>query len=305
MGTPDFAVPTLQYLSDSGVRIAGVYTQPDRPSGRGKRTVKSPVKLLAERLVLPVFQPETLSTEEARSELEALRPDAIIVAAYGLILPGWTLSLPAHGALNVHPSLLPRHRGPAPVANAILEGDKETGVTVMLVEPEVDSGPILRTCQVPIVSSDTTGQLTEKLAKIGGELLVETLRDWTAGLINPQPQDHSLATFSRKATKADGKIDWTLPAAKIDRRIRAYHPWPGSFTTWSGRRLKIIEATPTGDEVDEPGLVSRGSVDTFVQTGRGHLALKTVQPEGRRPMDIKSFLAGCPDFVGAVLGQAI
>ena len=235
-------------------------------------------------------------------ELEALRPDAIVIAAYGLILPDWTLALPTDGALNVHPSLLPRHRGPAPVANAILEGDQETGVTIMLVEPEVDSGPILRAVRVAIDPSETTGRMTERLSKIGGELLVETLRDWTAGLIDPQPQDHSRATFSRKATKADARIDWTLPAEVIDRRIRAYHPWPGSFTTWSGRRLKILEAHPTGDEVCRPGIVSRGSTGILVQTGSGQLTLKKVQPEGRRPMDMSAFLAGHPDFVGATLG---
>lgn len=302
MGTPDFAVPALQSLADNRAQIVGVYTQPDRPSGRGKKTTKSPVKLLAETRGLPVFQPETLSTGEARSDLEALRPDVIVVAAYGLILPDWTLALPTHGALNVHPSLLPRHRGPAPVANAILEGDEQTGVTVMLVKPEVDSGPILRVVKVAIDPSQTTSRLTQRLSKIGGELLVETLRDWTAGLITPTPQDHSRATFSRKATKADGRIDWTLPSEVIDRRIRAFHPWPGSFTTWSGRRLKIIEAHPSGDDVGQPGLVSRGPAGILVQTGRGHMALHTVQPEGRRPMDIMSFLAGHPDFVGAVLG---
>lgn len=302
MGTPDFAVPTLQSLAEGGAQIVGVYTQPDRPSGRGKKTTKSPVKLLAERLVLPVYQPETLSADDARSELEALRPDAIIVAAYGLILPNWSLTLPAHGALNVHPSLLPRHRGPAPVANAILEGDEETGVTVMLVEPDVDSGPILRTVKMLIDPSETTGRLTDRLAKIGGHLLVETLRDWICGLINPRPQDHSLATFSRKATKADGKVDWSLSAAEIVRRIRAYHPWPGSFTTWLGLRLKIIEAAPAGDETGKPGLVSRGPGGTFVQTGGGHLALKIIQPEGRRPMDITAFVAGHPDVIGAELG---
>ncbi len=302
MGTPDFAVPTLQCLADCGANIVGVYTQPDHPSGRGKKTTKSHVKILAEYLGLPIFQPATLSTTEARTELESLRPDAIVVAAYGLILPGWTLTLPTHGALNVHPSLLPRHRGPAPVANAILEGDEETGVTIMLVEPEVDSGPILRTAKVPLGPTETTGRLTERLSKIGGQLLVETLRDWTAGMIAPQPQDHPRATFSRKAAKADGKIDWTLPAEVIDRRIRAYHPWPGSFTVWSGRRLKIIDAAPVGDETGKPGLVSRGPGAILVQTGRGHLALKTVQPEGRRPMDITAFLPGHPDFVGVVLG---
>ena len=175
-------------------------------------------------------------------------------------------------------------------------------MTIMLIEPEVDSGPILRAVKAPIEPSETTGKLTERLAIIGGRLLVETLRDWTASRIAPKPQDHALATFSRKATRADGQIDWTLPAEVIDRRIRAYHPWPGSFTTWSGRRLKIIEAAPSGDDVGEPGLVSRSPGGILVQTGRGHIALNTIQPEGRRPMDIKAFLAGHPDFLGAVLG---
>ena len=214
---PDFAVPTLQALADSGAQIVGVYTQPDRPSGRGKKTTKFPVKVLAEALGLPIFQPATLSTTEARSELEALRPDAIVIAAYGLILPDWTLALPTHGALNVHPSLLPRHRGPAPVANAILEGDQETGVTIMLVEPEVDSGPILRTAKVPISLTETTGQLTEKMSIIGGELLVETLRDWTAGLIDPQPQD-PLSSHLQPQGNKDRRPD------RLDASCRSHRP---------------------------------------------------------------------------------
>ena len=301
MGAPDFAVPTLRALADSGAQIVGVYTQPDRPSGRGRRASRTPVKILAESLGLPVFQPLTLSSVQARSDLEALRPDAIIIAAYGLILPAWALELPTRGTLNVHPSLLPRHRGPSPVANAILEGDDETGVTVMLVEPEVDSGPILRAEKVLIGARDTTGRLTERLSTIGARLLVETLRDWTAGLITPIPQDHARATFSRKATKTDGRIDWTLPAEVIDRRIRASHPWPGSFTFWSGCRLKIIDALPAGDQVGQPGLVSRDLDAVVVQTGRGRLALEKVQPEGRHPMDIQAFLAGHPEFLGTML----
>ena len=178
MGTPEFGVPTLEHLAGSGLRVVGVYTQPDRPSGRGKKTRKSPVKVLAEARGLPVFQPETLSTQEARAEMESLKPDIAVVAAYGLILPKWTLDLPTYGVLNVHPSLLPRHRGPAPVANAILEGDEKTGVTVMKVEPKVDSGPILRFVGIEIGPRDTTGALTKRLAEIGARLLVETLRDW-------------------------------------------------------------------------------------------------------------------------------
>lgn len=303
MGTPDFAGPTLQGLADCGALIVGVYTRPDRPAGRGKKTSKSPVKVLAESLSLPIFQPDSLSTTESRAQLESLRPDVIVVAAYGLILPDWTLSLPTHGAVNVHPSLLPRHRGPAPVANAILEGDEETGVTVMLIEPKVDSGPILRIVRVAIGPAETTGELTGRLSKIGGRLLVETLQDWTAGLINPMPQNHALATFSRKATRADGEINWWLSSDEIDRRIRAYEPWPGSFTFWAGRRLKIIEAAPIGDKAGKPGLVARGQCGILVQTGRGEIALRRVQPEGRRTMHIEAFLTGHPEFVGATLGD--
>ena len=182
MGTPEFGVPTLENLAGSGLRMVGVYTQPDRPYGRGKKTRKSPVKVIAEARGLPVFQPETLSTQEARAEMEWLKPDVAVVAAYGLILPKWALALPTYGVLNVHPSLLPRHRGPAPVANAILEGDEKTGVTVMKVEPKVDSGPILRSVSVEIGPWDTTGALTKRLAEIGARLLVETLRDWGSGL---------------------------------------------------------------------------------------------------------------------------
>ena len=238
--------------------MVGVYTQPDRPSGRGKKTRKSPVKVLAEARGLPVFQPETLSTQDARAEMESLKPDVAVVAAYGLILPRWTLDLPTYGVLNVHPSLLPRHRGPAPVANAILEGDEKTGVTVMKVEPKVDSGPILRSVSVEIGPRDTTGALTKTLAEIGARLLVETLRDWVRGLIEPIVQDDSLATYSRKATRGDGEINWDLPAVEIDRRIRAYDPWPGSFTTWMGRRLKVLEADPFEGGVGDPGMVMKG-----------------------------------------------
>ena len=302
MGTPDFGVPTLEHLIASGLQIVGVYTQPDRPSGRGKKTRKSPVKVLAETRGLPVFQPETLSTNDSRAEMEFLKPDVAVVAAYGLIFPKWTLDLPTYGVLNVHPSLLPRHRGPAPVANAILEGDDETGVTVMLVEPKVDSGPILGSVRAPIGPRDTTGALTERLAEMGGRLLVETLRGWTRGLLEPSVQDDALTTYSRKAARGDGEIDWDLPAVEIDRRIRAYDPWPGSFTKWIGRRLKILEAEPVEGEVGEPGLVTKGTGGVVVQTGQGQLRLKRVQMEGSRGMNVEAFLAGHPEFVGTMLG---
>ena len=303
MGTPEFGVPTLEHLAGSGLRVVGVYTQPDRPSGRGKKTRKSPVKVLAEARGLPVFQPKTLSTQEARAEMESLKPDVAVVAAYGLILPKWTLNLPTYGVLNVHPSMLPRHRGPAPVANAILEGDDKTGVTVMLVEPKVDSGPILRSVSLEIEPRETTGDLTKRLAEMGARLLVETLRDWVRGLIEPIVQDDSLATFSRKATRGDGEINWALPAVEIDRIIRAYDPWPGSFTTWIGRRLKVLEVEPFEGGEGEVGTVSEGKGGVVVQTGRGQLALRKVQPEGRRGMGMEAFILGRPEFIGTRLGS--
>ena len=303
MGTPEFGVPTLEHLAGSGLRVVGVYTQPDRPSGRGKKVSKSPVKVLAEARGLPVFQPETLSTQEARAEMETLKPDIAVVAAYGLILPKWTLDLPTHGVLNVHPSLLPRHRGPAPVANAILEGDKETSVTVMKVEPKVDSGPILRSVSLEIGPRETTGDLTKRLAEMGARLLVETLRDWVRGLIKPIVQDDSLATYSRKASRGDGEINWALPAVEIDRTIRAYDPWPGSFTTWTGRRLKVLEAEPFEGGVGDPGMVMKGRGGVVVQTGCGQLALRKVQPEGSRGMGIEAFILGRPEFIGTRLGS--
>ena len=303
MGTPEFGVPTLEHLAGSGLRMVGVYTQPDRPSGRGKKVRNSPVKVLAEARGLPVFQPETLFTQEARTEMETLKPDVAVVAAYGLILPKWTLDLPTYGVLNVHPSLLPRHRGPAPVANAILEGDEETGVTVMKVEPKVDSGPVLRSVGIEIGPRDTTGALTRRLAEIGARLLVETLWDWVRGLIEPIVQDDSLATHSRKATRGDGEINWALPAVEIDRIIRAYDPWPGSFTIWTGRRLKVLEAEPFEGGVSEPGMVMNGRGGVVVQTGCGQLALRKVQPEGSRGMGIEAFILGRPEFIGTRLGS--
>ena len=303
MGTPEFGVPTLEHLAGSGLRMVGVYTQPDRPSGRGKKTRKSPVKVMAEAHGLPVFQRETLSTQDARAEMESLKPDVAVVAAYGLILPKWTLGLPTYGVLNVHPSLLPRHRGPAPVANAILEGDDKTGVTVMKVEPRVDSGPVLRSVSVEIGPRETTGALNERLAEIGARLLVETLRDWVRGLIEPIVQDEALATYSRKATRGDGEINWALPAVEIDRKIRANDPWPGSFTTWMGRRLKVLEAEPFEGGVGDPGMVMKGRGGVVVQTGRGQLALRKVQPEGSRGMGIGAFTLGRPEFIGTRLGM--
>ena len=303
MGTPTFAVPALEALIDSGYRVVGAYTQPDRGSGRGRKPVESPVKELARRRGIPVYQPASFKMEDTVAEVVSLEPNLIVVAAYGLILPQAVLEIPSHDVLNVHPSLLPRHRGPSPVAGALLAGDETTGVTIMLVEMRVDAGPILSQTEVPVQPDDNAGSLTEKLAHRGADLLVKTLPGWLGGEIEPRVQDDSQATHSRIIKKGDGEIDWSLPAEDIRRRIRAFDPWPGAFTRWQGKRLKVLDAIPLPDAPQLPlGSVYRGSNDNVsVGTGTGSLALRRVQLEGRRPVDVDAFVRGYPTFRGSLL----
>ena len=303
MGTPEFALPTLQGLWDRGYEIPGVFTRPDKPAGRGQKPTPSPGKELASRLGLPVYQPTTLRRPAVAEVIRKLQPDVVVVAAYGLILPKEVLEIPPHGCLNVHPSLLPRWRGPSPVAFAILAGDEYTGVTVMLMDEGMDTGPILaRSDPVPIGPDDTTGTLTPKLAQVGAALLLETLPRWVAGEIVPEPQDDSKATYSRLLTKEDGAIDWGRPAEEIWRMVRAFDPWPGTFTRWQGRLLKVLAARPEPGESHQPvGTVIRVDSGAAVQTGRGLLRLERVQLEGRRPVGIDEFLRGYPHFIGSRL----
>jgi methionyl-tRNA formyltransferase len=306
MGTPDFAVPTLEALLTSACSIVAVYTRPDRPAGRGQKLMESPVKKLASSHGVPVIQPESLKPPGDQERLRALKPDAIVVAAYGMILPKWVLTLPEFGCLNVHPSLLPRHRGPSPVATAILEGDEVTGVTIMLVSERVDSGPVLSQQAVKIEPGDETGILTQRLARLGGGLLVETLPKWFTGKIKAQPQDESLATYSRKMTAEDGLIDWTRHAVEIWRLVRALQPSPGTYTTWSGKRLKVNRVMPVKAQVNgRPGeVVSAGPESTIpvgVVTGDGILGLCELQREGKRPVIADEFIRGHRDFIGSVL----
>lgn len=307
MGTPSFSVPTLEALVDSGYQVVGVYTQPDRPSGRGKGLVESPVKRLALQREIPVYQPTSFKSEGNVAELRSLTPDLIVVAAYGLILPQAVLDTPTHSIINVHPSLLPRHRGASPVTSAILAGDDVTGVTIMLIERRVDAGPMLSRTEVPILPSDTGGSLTDRLARIGADLLVETLPHWLNGEIDPQPQDDSQATNSRMIVKQDGEIDWRLPAIDIHRRIRAFDPWPGTFTRWNGKLLKVLGAIPIdgGNQLlpGKVGLVtdSEGQEEVVVGTGEGALALHRLQLEGRKPLPAETFLRGHQDFPGSLL----
>src|SRR5512136_2755714 len=287
MGTPEFAVPALDALIHSVHQIVGVFAQPDEPAGRGRGVVSPPVKKLALRHRLTVHQPPSLRGSCELERLASLKPDVVVIAAYGKILPESFLRVPPHGCLNIHASLLPRHRGPSPVAAAILAGDEVTGVTVMMVTKVMDTGPILTQRRIPILPHDTTGSLSQKLSGLGAELLMETLPQWLGGRLVPQPQDNDKATYSRMISKEDGLIDWRRPAVELWRRVRAFQPWPGCYTTWQGRTVKIIEAVLLPGE----GTVGRAvtmnhepEAPVGVQTGEGVLGLVQVQLEGKRAM---------------------
>lgn len=307
MGTPAFAVPCLERLVADGYEVVAVYTQPDRPAGRSGAPVKSPVKRAALRHDLLVLQPRSLRRPEEQERLREQAPDLVVVAAYGLILPQAVLDVPRYGGINVHPSLLPRHRGPAPITGAILAGDSETGVTIMLMDAGMDTGPILAQRSVPIDLLDTTGSLTDRLSVMSQQLLSETLPRWVRGELTPQPQDDSKATYTALLKKADGVIDWSQPAEVISRQVRAYQPWPGAYTTWQGRQLKLlqVEASETSAEAasSAPSTVIASGLEAAVQTGWGMLRLLVLQLEGRKPMPVAEFLRGARGFIGSKLGE--
>jgi methionyl-tRNA formyltransferase len=304
MGTPDFAVPTLDSLVLGGHQVVAVYTQPDKPAGRGRTLISSPVKRKALQLGLTVQQPPSFRQPEEVQKLADLHPDVIVVAAFGQLLPQSVLDIPPFGCLNVHPSLLPRHRGPAPVAAAILAGDEVTGVTIMLLDRGMDTGPLLTREEVPILPQDTTGSLTANLAQAGARLLLQTLPLWLEGKIAPQPQDNSKATYSESLTKEGGRIDWRLPAVELWRRVRAFQPWPGCYTAWQGKVLKVIEAVPlpgAGEVGRVVAIQGSQSATIGVQAGEGILGLLQLQLEGKRVMAAAEFVRGQRDFVGALL----
>jgi methionyl-tRNA formyltransferase len=303
MGTPEFAVLSLEALTGARYDVVGVLTQPDRPAGRGRRMGPSPVKLAALARGVTVEQPLTLRTAASREALAAFHPDLIVVAAYGLILPSEVLELPRYGCVNVHGSLLPRHRGAAPIAAAILAGDPETGVSIMLMDEGLDTGPVLATAALRIADDDTTESLGARLARLGADTLVATLPGWLAGQVAPQPQPEEGATYAPRIQKADGRINWQEPATVIERKVRAYQPWPTAYAIWKGQPLKILRArvdpTPTRAL---PGKVVGDQHKAGVATGDGILWLEEVQPAGRRLMPTDAFLQGAPGFVGSRLG---
>src|SRR5215216_6059088 len=317
MGSPDFAVPSLRALVDAGHDVAAVVTQPDREAGRGRRLIPPAVKLAAQELSLPVLQPPSLRRPEAAAPLAALHPDLIVVAAFGQILRRRLLDLPPKGVLNVHASLLPRWRGASPVTAAILAGDAETGVSIMLLDEGLDTGPVLATRATPIRDTDTGGSLTDRLAQIGADLLVETLPHWLDGSIAPQPQADALATYAPRLEKEAGRIDWSRPAVELWRRVRAFTPWPGAYTLHGDVTLKLLEAWPLpGFAAAPPRTVVPlpwGAADQVpperprpafaVTTGDGFLLPLALQRAGKRPLFAEEFLRGERGFNGVRLGD--
>lgn len=291
MGSPDFALPTLEALAQN-YHVAGVVTQPDRPAGRGRQVTPPPVKVFARSLGIPVIQPYRLKETAAMEQLTAWAPDAIVVAAFGQILRQAVLDLPKYGCINVHASLLPRWRGAAPIQAAILNGDHETGITIMKMDAGLDTGDVLRQRALAIGPQDTGGSLSERLARLGAGLLIPTMSDYFDGKITPQPQDDALATLAPKIEKTAGALDFQQPAAVLERMVRAFNPWPGAYTIWNEQMLKIhlahaLQKTTSrrGEFVVYDGLPAIG-------TQEGLLVLDIVQPAGKNRMAGDVFLRG-------------
>lgn len=301
-GSPAFAVPTLERLAAEGHEIRAVITQPDRPVGRKQELQPPPVKEAALRLRLPVFQPEKIKSGEARTFLEEVKPDAVVVVGYGQILPPWLLELPRYGCINLHASLLPAYRGAAPIQWAIANGETATGLTTMLMDPGLDTGPILLKWKTNIGPEETAVELAERLSVAGADLMIETLRGLEAGAITPQPQDNSRASRAPLLKKEHGQIDWTMPAQQIANRIRGFLPWPGCYTSFRGKKLQLWRARPAASQSHErervdtppsPGqLVVHGNALLASCGGNILLELLEVQFEGRRRMSAAEFLRG-------------
>ncbi len=296
MGSPDFALPTLSALA-ANYQVVGVVTQPDRPAGRGRELKPPPVKELALTYNFPIFQLESLKEPEAFEQLEIWNPDVIVVAAFGQILRSNVLDLPPHGCINVHASLLPRWRGAAPINACILQGDDETGITIMKMDPGLDTGPIISQRAIPIRPDDTAGSLFSRLSKLGGELLIETLPDYLDGKLKPRPQDNKQQTYAPMLKRTDGKLDFNESALALERRVRAFNPWPGTYIQWNNQRIKIHQSRVA--DVTSPGagvFIIYESLPA-VGTSEGLIVIDELQPAGKRPMSGETFLRGARDWV--------
>ncbi len=307
-GASEFAVPILEKLAASRYRPWMVVTTPDAPAGRGQQLKPPPVKVAAERMGIPAIQPRILAPDNLHLAPDGA--DLFIVAAYGKILPPELLAIPKQGSLNVHPSLLPRWRGASPVQHAILAGDTETGVTIILMDAQVDHGPVLQSSKFKVQSSKlTTPELTAQLADVGAQLLLETIPAWLDSKITPRPQDEGEATYAPRIRKEDGRIDWNQPAVEVERMTRAFQPWPGAYTFWhrSENQLRLaieearVENLESRIENLEVGTVFSGNGGIGVRCGEGALILQRLKAEGGRAMDGMAFLRGHPDIIGATL----
>jgi methionyl-tRNA formyltransferase len=312
MGTPEFAVPSLQALLDADPatvgQVVGVVTQPDRPRGRGRQLAPAPIKVLAQRAGLPLAQPLKMKDPAFQDILRSWTPDLVAVTAFGRILPPVVLDLPPMGCVNVHGSLLPKYRGAAPIQWAIINGETETGITTMRMDPGLDTGPMLLRETVPILPTDTAGDLATRLAPIGGKLLVQTTIGLKNGTITPIPQDHAQATLAPLLKKEDGMINWKEEASTLTNRIRGLTPWPGAHTYCGEERWQIwrAQATPVGCAEAEPGTILEVTKDALrVTTGKGSLLIQEIQPASGKRLPVRQYLAGHPVAVGAKLSSSV
>lgn len=306
MGTPEFAVPSLEALLRSGDQVVGVVSQPDRPKGRGQRLVAPPVKLVAERAGIPLLQPLKIRTPEFLQALAAWQPDLIAVTAFGRILHTPILSMPPMGCVNVHGSLLPKYRGAAPVQWAVINGESETGITTMLMDEGMDTGPMLLQAKLGILPDDTSGTLAPRLAELGGRLLVDTIAQLKAGTLVPKGQDDERATMAPLLKKEDGLIDWRMTAASLANRVRGLSPWPGAYTFFGEERWNIGKAASMmGATTDTPGtIVTVNKQAIVVATGDGLLDIREIQTANSKRMSVGQFLAGHRVMAGMQLGSS-
>jgi len=308
MGTPDFAVPTLKTLAESEHEIIAVYTQPDKPKGRGHAMQFTPVKEAALSYDIPVYQPEKVRNAECIDEIRALKPDVIVVVAYGQLLPKELLNIPRYGCINVHASLLPKYRGAAPIQFAILGGETVTGVTAMFMDVELDTGDMLKKVEIPIASDETGGSLHDKLCVLGGPLMLDVLKALEDGTAVREQQNQAVATYCKKLDKAMGRLDFSKPATELERLIRGLNPWPCAYTTLDGKLLKLWKASVIEASGKQYADASYGTVlksdkeGLYVKTAKGILVITELQLEGKKRMSVDDFLRGYQITEGTVLG---
>ena len=303
MGSPDFAIPVLEAVLGLGPEwaVVAAYTSPDRQSGRGRQAHRPPVMRFASDRGIPTLSPSRLSAEGEVERFGALSADLVVLAAYGLLLPVAFLAGPRFGAVNVHPSLLPRHRGAAPVVATILAGDETTGASVIVMDEGLDTGPLLGRREVQLDGTERTPQLTARLFAMGADLLADVLPEYVSGALAPMPQPTEGATVVKRLSKADGQLDWTKPAAVLERQVRAFDPWPGSATSWGGKRLEVLDAAVGEGRRTVPGAVVAIDGSVGVGTAEGVLVLRRVKLEGRRATAAADFVRGHREFLGATL----